>query len=268
VIRLLVLPVPGVLAVLAVAAAGPALRAGNPRETTAVYRLRGEVRPFLFWIGRGDVGGGHITVRRTDSLPGRWSQEIEVLFGSDPARVPQHINRWGYGRESANWTQGTGAGSGAPRLLATDFQRAMDLHGCAGRQLPQPGAAPHEVSRVHGSCTAARCGDFKPFPELCRAVWFPERSIAPDLLGGRDQRHIAAGAPPHAAVAHVHLQRQTISAAGHQCATGDILPHLVWRIAPRGCCGYRVPLFQYRAPHDYRFHAVDAAGGEILRQLQ
>jgi len=119
------LPVPGVLAVLAVAAAGPALRAGNPRETTAVYRLRGEVRPFLFWIGRGDVGGGHITVRRTDSLPGRWSQEIEVLFGSDPARVPQHIKRWGYGRESANWTQGTGAGSGAPRLLATDFQGFM-----------------------------------------------------------------------------------------------------------------------------------------------
>lgn len=75
------------------------------------YRLRGEVRLLLFWTGKEDVGGGRVTVS-----PG----EVEVLFGSKPERIPGKINRWGYGREIAEWADGS-----PPRLVATEFFGVM-----------------------------------------------------------------------------------------------------------------------------------------------
>ena len=75
------------------------------------YRLRGEVRLLLFWTGKDDVGGGRVTVSPT---------EIEVLFGSKPERIPGKINRWGYGRETAEWADGS-----PPRLAATEFLGIM-----------------------------------------------------------------------------------------------------------------------------------------------
>lgn len=116
-------PVPCAVALLILATACPATCAPNPDEKVLVYRLRGEVRPFLFWVGRDDAGGGHISVRRTYSTPTRWREEIEVLFGSEPERVPGHINRWGHGRESGDWTWNTGAA--APLLLGTEFEGIM-----------------------------------------------------------------------------------------------------------------------------------------------
>jgi hypothetical protein len=56
------------------------------------YTLTVRVRPLLFWISRPGVGGGRIA----------WSEEsngrkgVELLIGSDPARAPMRINRWGY----------------------------------------------------------------------------------------------------------------------------------------------------------------------------
>ncbi len=108
------------LAIVALAASGPA---DGQSDKTLIYRLRGEVRPIFFWIGRDDVGGGRVSVRQMYLSPLRWRDEIEVLFGSDPERVPRGVNRWGYGRESAEWTRD---GDGAlPRLLSTEFQGFM-----------------------------------------------------------------------------------------------------------------------------------------------
>lgn len=62
------------------------------RRTERHYTLSAKVRPLLFWIRRDDVGDGRIT----------WTNEaggvkgLELLIGSDPARVPMRINRWGY----------------------------------------------------------------------------------------------------------------------------------------------------------------------------
>ena len=75
------------------------------------YRLRGEVRLLLFWTGKDDVGGGRVTVS---------PNEIEVLFGSKPERIPGKINRWGYGREVAEWGDGS-----PPHLAATEFLGIM-----------------------------------------------------------------------------------------------------------------------------------------------
>ena len=74
-----------------------ALPAPNELPVTADhhYRLSGGVRPFLFWIGRDNVGTGRMTWRR--AADGTLS--LELLMGSDPARAPFKANRWGYIRE-------------------------------------------------------------------------------------------------------------------------------------------------------------------------
>jgi hypothetical protein len=112
---------PLTVVLLALAACAPAT-ADDPAETVLVYRMRGEVRPLLFWLGRDDVGGGRIVMRRSAMSASRWREEIEVLFGSDPARVPRGINRWGYGRETAMLAR---EGDARPKLLETEFQGFM-----------------------------------------------------------------------------------------------------------------------------------------------
>ena len=55
------------------------------------------MRPFLFWIRESNIGDGRLTWRRgRDGTLG-----YELLVGSDPARTPRHINRWGYLREES-----------------------------------------------------------------------------------------------------------------------------------------------------------------------
>jgi hypothetical protein len=56
------------------------------------YQVDARVRPFLFWIRKANIGDGRLTWRRgRDGTIG-----YELLVGSDPARTPRHINRWGY----------------------------------------------------------------------------------------------------------------------------------------------------------------------------
>jgi len=59
------------------------------------YRMSAAIRPLLFWIGDGDVGGARIVWRKGDD--GRIGYEF--LIGSDPTRAPRKINRWGFVRE-------------------------------------------------------------------------------------------------------------------------------------------------------------------------
>lgn len=55
------------------------------------YKMAGRVRPLLFWIGRDDVGTGEIVWRR-----GEGGVAYELLIGTDSAKAPRGINRWGY----------------------------------------------------------------------------------------------------------------------------------------------------------------------------
>jgi hypothetical protein len=64
------------------------------------YRLSAAIRPLLFWVGAKNVGDAHIVWR--DQEEGR--KGYELLLGSDPARAPRHINRWGFVREDAGPT--------------------------------------------------------------------------------------------------------------------------------------------------------------------
>ncbi len=53
----------------------------------------------------------------------RWRDEIEVLFGSEPERIPGRVSRWGYGLEAAVWGRDSVAAS--PALAGTEFQGIM-----------------------------------------------------------------------------------------------------------------------------------------------
>jgi hypothetical protein len=56
------------------------------------YTVAARVRPLLFWIRRDAVGDARLT---WSAAPGG-ATRIELLIGSDPARTPMRINRWGY----------------------------------------------------------------------------------------------------------------------------------------------------------------------------
>jgi hypothetical protein len=83
-----------VLLEFAVAAeAGPAnTKPGLPVVAEHYYRMLAKIRPLLFWISRDNVGGARIGWLGDQG----GSKGFELLIGSDPARAPRKINRWGY----------------------------------------------------------------------------------------------------------------------------------------------------------------------------
>lgn len=69
-----------------------------PRQVVQYnYGMTARVRLLFFWAGKDDVGGGYI--RRGVSSEDSRKEFFQVLFGSDPAKAPRAINRWGAGTE-------------------------------------------------------------------------------------------------------------------------------------------------------------------------
>lgn len=66
-------------------------------ETQFDYIMTARVRLLLFWVGKDDVGGGYI--RRGTLTGDPDAAVIELLMGSDPAKAPRNINRWGAASE-------------------------------------------------------------------------------------------------------------------------------------------------------------------------
>ena len=65
---------------------------GLPVVAEHYYRMLAKVRPLLFWISRDNVGGARIGWLGDQE----GARGFELLIGSDPARAPRKINRWGY----------------------------------------------------------------------------------------------------------------------------------------------------------------------------
>jgi len=72
------------------------------------YRMSGRIRPFLVWMGRDNVGLARVTWRDDAGHRG-----YDLLIGTDPARAPRGINRWGFVSE-----QGTDDGGDLLALMA------------------------------------------------------------------------------------------------------------------------------------------------------
>ena len=61
------------------------------------YIMTCRLRLLFFWVGRDDVGGGYIKTGQAVDDP--TLEMIQLLFGSDPAKAPRAINRWGAATE-------------------------------------------------------------------------------------------------------------------------------------------------------------------------
>src|SRR6202171_5208166 len=73
------------------------------------YTMTARVRLLLFWVGKDDVGGGYI---RRGTLPlDPASDVIELLIGSDPAKAPRAITRWGAASEIVPRPSGSTGGA-------------------------------------------------------------------------------------------------------------------------------------------------------------
>ncbi len=70
-------------------------RPSAPVTAAHRYRLSAAIRPLLFWVGAANVGGAQIVWRQDEGA----RRGYELLLGSDPARAPRRINRWGFVRE-------------------------------------------------------------------------------------------------------------------------------------------------------------------------
>jgi len=66
------------------------------------YRMSGHIRPLLFWISRDDVGDGRLVWRKGGDGTAGW----DFVLGTDPARAPRRLNRWGYITEEAKADRG------------------------------------------------------------------------------------------------------------------------------------------------------------------
>src|SRR4051812_29032199 len=104
-----------VLAAAAVSPAGGRAREmSNPLERSAArgalrpvmtrsYVMSGKIRPLLFWIGKDDIGLARIVWRRGEG----GGVGYEFLVGTDPAKAPRALNRWGYIAEDAEGAGGS-----------------------------------------------------------------------------------------------------------------------------------------------------------------
>jgi len=84
----------------------------TPRQLVQYnYDMTARVRLLFFWAGKDDVGGGYI--RHGVSTEDSRKEFFQVLFGSDPAKAPRTINRWGAGTE-ISWHKNPVALSSSP----------------------------------------------------------------------------------------------------------------------------------------------------------
>lgn len=77
--------------------------ASLPVVKSHAYVMAGAIRPMLFWMGRDNIGLARIVWRADASGP----RGYELLVGTDPARAPRAINRWGFITEEVRGADGS-----------------------------------------------------------------------------------------------------------------------------------------------------------------
>ena len=83
------------------------------------YVMTARVRLLFFWAGKDDVGGGFI--RKGFSKNDPHQELLQVLFGSDPAKAPRAINRWGAGTEVVRHKEATSTPAGGDDVVSSAF---------------------------------------------------------------------------------------------------------------------------------------------------
>ncbi|HOC19097.1 MAG TPA: glycosyltransferase family 39 protein [Vicinamibacterales bacterium] len=171
---------------------------GTPARGPAVlraarYSLAGRVRPLLFWVGKDNVGEARIAwLAGSGEAPGGY----ELLIGSDPARAPRKINRWGYLAE----TEGEGEVQVVGLMTEVDHETLEQAK--ASVDGPAKGSRAYKV--IHGLVSPSDAGT------TVRGVMLPESFTFRDLAAamewlptaGMPERQIAV--PPGAEPGFLH----------------------------------------------------------------
>jgi hypothetical protein len=111
------------------------------------YRMSGRIRPLLFWIGRDNVGIGKIVWRGAEG-----AVAYELLIGTDSAKAPRGINRWGYILEDTrpSGTRVLGVMTTSDEATLSDVTRRTEQKQQPGRF---KGLSAHIASGVSRSAT-------------------------------------------------------------------------------------------------------------------
>jgi hypothetical protein len=108
------------------------------------YQVNARIRPVLFWIRRNDVGAARI-IWRGDR---QGAHGYELLAGSDPARTPRRINRWGYISETVSEN-----GAVVTGVMKRSNEESIED---AERELARDGDGGHLFTAIHSRLESER----------------------------------------------------------------------------------------------------------------
>jgi hypothetical protein len=148
------------------------------------YILTCRLRLLIFWVNRDDLGGGYIKVGRAADDPSL--RMIQLLFGSDPAKTPRAINRWGAGTEvdklSSSETPVSSAFVGFMKSSqgesASAMQRELAHEDTAGRHRFEA-----IISRVDGARAISTTVPFNSDKDYDMSQLVAAQTMALDQLG-------------------------------------------------------------------------------------
>jgi hypothetical protein len=145
------------------------------------YRLSAAIRPLFFWIGAGNVGGARITWRQDGSA----RRGYELLLGSDPARAPRRINRWGWVREDED-----ASGARMTGLMNRSEDDSLDQAKAGlqsrGSYLFKLNRARVEDGTAHAEATTLYASEDYTFRQLAELLHFAgSTKAAPHVRTGR-----------------------------------------------------------------------------------
>ena len=118
-------------------AAPPSAGESLPAIKSHRYQMAGRIRPLLFWVGRDDVGLARIVWRGE----GGGARGFDFLVGTDAAKAPRHINRWGFIAEHVAGASGS--------VLAV--MSKSDESSLGEAQAVDGGTAGREYKAIHSS---------------------------------------------------------------------------------------------------------------------
>lgn len=153
------------------------------------YILSCRLRLLIFWVGRDDLGGGYIKAgRAADDSSLRM---IQLLFGSDPAKTPRAINRWGAGTEvdklNASETPVSSVFVGFMKSSqgesASAMQRELAHEDTAGRHRFEA-----IISRVDGARAISTTVPFNSDKDYDMSQLAAAQTVALDQLGDDPER--------------------------------------------------------------------------------
>ena len=162
----------------------------TPRiHTEYHYILTCRLRLLIFWVARDDLGGGYIKTGQAVDDPSL--SMIQLLFGSDPAKTPRAINRWGAGTEVVKMD-----GSKAPESSAfVGFMKSSQGESVSAMQRElarEKTAGKHRfeaiISRVDGAQAISTGVPFYSDKDYDMGQLAEAQKLALDQLGDNQER--------------------------------------------------------------------------------